>query len=59
MAEDETVRRVHVSERVVELRVDEEHGRPGLFDDVPDVVGVEPKVDRHDDASRNGEQRDE
>ena len=55
------MRRVHVAERFVELGIDEEHRRTGLLDDVAHLVGVEPEVDRHDDAAVAGhrEQGDE
>jgi hypothetical protein len=60
-AEDEAVRGVDVGERVVELGIDEKHGRTGLLDDVANLVGVEAEVDRHDDAPVAGyaEQGDE
>ena len=60
-AEHEPVRRIHVGERIVELGIDEEHGRTGLLDDVADLLGVEPEVDRHDDTPVAGhrEQGDE
>ncbi len=52
------MRRVDVGERFVELRVDEEHRRAGVLDDVADLVGVEAEVDRDDDAAvaRHAEQ---
>src|SRR5262249_18179138 len=47
----EAVLPLYVDEGVVELRIDEEHGRTRVLDDVADLFGVEPEVDRHEDAA--------
>ena len=36
---------------VGDLGVVQEDGRPGVLDDVPDLVGRQPEVDRHQDAA--------
>ena len=53
------MRCVHAGERLVELRVDEQHRRARVLDDVAHLVGVQTEVDRHDDTpvARHGEQR--
>ena len=51
----------HLRQRVVELGVDEEDRRPGVLDDVVDLVGVEAEVDGHEDATEaaHAEERDQ
>ena len=49
------------AQRLVELRVDEQHGRAGVLDDVADLLRVQPEVDRHERAPEHAdaEQGDE
>jgi hypothetical protein len=42
-----------VLQRLVELRIHEQHGRPRVLDDVPDLLGIEPEVDGHEDAAEH------
>ena len=49
-ADHEAVLGGDAGERVVELGVDEQHRRARVLDDVADLVGVEPEVDRHEHA---------
>ena len=48
-------------ERLLQLGVDQQHGRTRVLDDVADLLGVEAEVDRDDDAAVAGhaEQRHE
>ena len=50
-----------VGERLGEFGIDEQHPRAGVLDDVADLLGDEPEVDRHEHAARtrHAEQRGE
>ena len=54
-AEHESVVYRNVSREVVVLRVDEQRGRPRVFDDVGDFVAIESEVDRDEHASVGGD----
>ena len=54
-ADHEPVLRADGRQRVVELGVDEQHRGAGVLDDVPDLVGVEPEVDGHEDPARSAD----
>jgi hypothetical protein len=61
-AEDDAVLDGEVGHRVGQLRVDQEHGGAGVLQDVLDLGGGEPEVDRHQhpavaaDAEERGEE---
>ena len=58
-SDDPAVLARHARQRIVELRVDEEDASAAVTDDVADLLGDEPEVDRDEDAARprDAEQR--
>ncbi len=53
--------RLDIAQSLLELGIDEEHRGAGMFDDVSHFLGVETKVDRHEDPTRttDPEQREQ
>ncbi len=54
-AEDETVLDRDLAQGLVELGVDEEHGRAGVLDDVADLLGIETEVHGHQDPPEHAD----
>jgi len=50
-AEQDAVLRRDVGQRLVDLRINEQDRRPGVLDDVLDLLRPQPEVDRHQDPT--------
>ena len=54
-ADDQLVLALDVGHRVGQLGIDQQHPRPGMGDDVLDLLGDESEVDRHEHPTRPGD----